>query len=181
MTEPAVTHRGVTRGGAARTARACSSPLLPRASSESSPRTRTRARCTSPPRARSTCTGELWSVADGLDKPNGLPFSPDESVLYVGDNGRPHRLLAFDVRGGFLADPRVFAVLSPEHPDGVRVDAEGRVYATSADGIHVFSPDGRPLDEIALPGAVNFALTSDAMIITADRGIWTAGLPTRGA
>jgi gluconolactonase len=75
------------------------------------------------------------------------------------------------VRGGFLADPRVFAVLSPEHPDGVRVDAEGRVYATSADGIHVFSPDGRPLDEIALPGAVNFALTSDAMIITADRGI----------
>jgi gluconolactonase len=121
-------------------------------------------------------SGELWSVADGLDKPNGLAFSPDESVLYVGDNGRPHRLLAFDVRDGFLADPRAFAVLSREHPDGVKVDPHGRVYATTAAGIHVFAPDGRLLEEIRLPGAVNFALTADRLYITADRGVWTVAL-----
>ena len=126
-------------------------------------------------------TRELWSVADGLDKPNGLAFSPDETVLYIGDNGAPHRLLAFAVRDGFLADPQPFAELSPEHPDGVKVDAHGRVYATTAGGIRIFAPDGRTLSEIDLPGAVNFALTSDALFITADQGIWTAGLDISGA
>jgi gluconolactonase len=122
-------------------------------------------------------TGELSSVADGLDKPNGLAFSPDESVLYIGDNGRSHHLLAFDVHHGVLTDPRAFAELSPEHPDGVEVDAEGRVYATSADGIHVFTPDGRTLQRIRLPGAVNLALAPDRLYVTADRGIWTATSP----
>src|ERR671928_1375680 len=42
-------------------------------------------------------TGEPWVAADGFDKPNGLAFSPDGDVLYVGDNGAPHQLLAFDV------------------------------------------------------------------------------------
>src|ERR671919_1256466 len=51
---------------------------------------------------------ELTIVADSLDKPNGLAFSPDESVLYVTDSGanheagsfdpsRPHHVKAFDV------------------------------------------------------------------------------------
>jgi gluconolactonase len=128
-----------------------------------------------------TRTRELWSVADSLDKPNGLAFSPDETVLYIGDNGGPHRLLAFAVRGGFLTDPQPLAELSPAHPDGVKVDAHGHVYATTAGGIRIFAPDGHPLDEIDLPGAVNFALTPDALLITADHGIWTAALNTQGA
>ncbi len=126
-------------------------------------------------------SGELWTVADGLDKPNGLAFSPDESVLYVGDNGRAHRLLAFGVRDGFLNNPRPFADLSRQHPDGVKVDAHGRVYATSAGGIRVFAPDGRLLDRIQVPGAVNFAVTSDLLYITADSAIWTADLNAQGA
>jgi len=117
---------------------------------------------------------ELWSVADGLDKPNGLAFSPDESILYVGDNGHPHRLLAYEVRGGFLAGSRPFATFARAHPDGVKVDAAGRVYATTAGGIRVLSPDGRPLERIRVPGAVNFALAGDLMYITADRAIWSA-------
>ena len=68
-------------------------------------------------------TGEVRLVADGFDKPNGLAFSPDERVLYVGDNGAPHHLLAFDVAtDGTLAGRRVLAVGTPEHPDGL----EGR-------------------------------------------------------
>jgi gluconolactonase len=119
---------------------------------------------------------ELWSVADGLDKPNGLAFSPDESTLYVGDNGRPHRLLAFAVRDGFLANPRPFAECSPEHPDGVKVDGSGRVYATTAGGIDVYAPDGRKLARIHLPGAVNFTLASELLYATGDSAIWSARL-----
>jgi gluconolactonase len=127
-------------------------------------------------------TGELWSVVNGLDKPNGLAFSPGESVLYVGDNGRAHRLFSFIVLGRFLDGPRAFAELAPEHPDGVKVDARGRVYATTAGGIDVFAPDGRPLQRIAVPGAVNLAFgAGDVLYITADRAIWAVRLDAQGA
>src|ERR687892_748879 len=42
-----------------------------------------------------TAVGRLSVAADGFDKPNGLAFSPDESILYVADNGSPHELVAF--------------------------------------------------------------------------------------
>ena len=78
-------------------------------------------------------------VADGFDKPNGLAFSPDEDVLYVGDNGAPRRILAFDVIDGRrLANGRVVAHSTPEHPDGLKVDAAGRIYASAADGVRVY-------------------------------------------
>jgi len=113
-------------------------------------------------------TGQTTVVADGLDKPNGIAFSPDECVLYVTDSGanqepgsyrvgRPHNIKAFDVvNGRRLAGERLFAVISPGFPDGLKVDAEGRVYASSFSGVQVFDPDGRLLGEIHLPGAVNF-------------------------
>jgi gluconolactonase len=46
------------------------------------------------------CSGALSVVADGFDKPNGLAFSPHEDVLYVGDNGDLHHIVAFDVLDG---------------------------------------------------------------------------------
>jgi gluconolactonase len=119
-------------------------------------------------------TDELDPVADGFDKPNGLAFSPDESVLYVGDSESPHHILAFDVlEGSRLGPPRLFAVITPGYPDGIKVDADGRVYSTCADGIQVFSPLGRLLAEIDLPGAVNLCFAADgALLITADDAIW---------
>ncbi len=72
--------------------------------------------------------GELDPVADGFDKPNGLAFSPDESVLYIGDSEAPHHILAFDVlEGRRLGPPRLFAVITPGYPDGIKVGADGRV------------------------------------------------------
>jgi gluconolactonase len=129
-------------------------------------------------------SGELWSVADGLDKPNGLAFSPDESVLYVGDNGRPHRLLAFDVQGRLLVAERQLATLSRGHPDGLKVDSAGRIYTTTAGGIHIYTPGGRLLGRIAIPGAVNFTFggpRQNVLYITADRAIWAASLNAQGA
>lgn len=140
-------------------------------------------------------TGQVAVVADSLDKPNGLAFSPDESVLYVGDSGavrgagdydpaRPRRVLAFAVVGDRLADERVLADPIPGFPDGLKVDADGRVYVSSADGVLVYDPDGAPLGEIELPGAVNFTFggrAGDVLFITRDDAVWAAHLHAKGA
>lgn len=127
---------------------------------------------------------DLSVESASFDKPNGLCFSPDGSVLYIADNGAPHRIVAFDVVDGQLERARLFAVSSPGFPDGMKVDGGGRVYAASAGGVQVFSPDGLPIGEIELPGAVNFAFggrESNVLFITADTGIWAAALDTKGA
>jgi gluconolactonase len=123
---------------------------------------------------------ELRVVAEGLDKPNGLAFSPDGTTLYVADNGAPHHLLAFDVvERGRLAGERVIAVLGPEHPDGVKVDHDGRIYTSTPTGIAVLAPTGEQLGEIHLPGAVNFTFAGDVLFITADSAIWAANVKGR--
>jgi len=136
-------------------------------------------------------TDRLTVVSDGFDKPNGLAFSPDESVLYVTDSGanqeagsyhvgRPHHVQAFDVAGGRrLVNRRLFAVTTPGFPDGIKVDTEGRVYASAFSGVQVFSPDGDLIREIHLPGAVNFTFGGadrNVLFITADEAIWAATL-----
>lgn len=130
-------------------------------------------------------SGELRAAAVGFDKPNGLAFSPDERVLYVGDNGAPHHLLAFGVRGdGSLGRRRVIARSAGEHPDGLKVDSEGRIYASATTGISVHAPGGRLIGEIAVPGAVNFTFggrDGNVLFVTADTAIWAATLAASGA
>jgi gluconolactonase len=113
-----------------------------------------------------------------------LAFSPDETVLYVGDNGAPHHLLAFDVEDEeVLSDGRVVATSTPDHPDGIKIDSEGRIYATSSSGVQIFEPNGNLVGEIELPGAVNFAFGApegNVLYITADTAIWAAVLNAKG-
>lgn len=130
-------------------------------------------------------SGDVTVVADSLDKPNGLAFSPDETVLYVGDNGAPHHLLAFDVADSSrLTGSRVVAVSTPEHPDGLKVDDDGRIYASFAGGLRILAPSGDVVGEIDLPGAVNFTFGGperNVLYITADTAIWAAVLDAKGA
>jgi gluconolactonase len=129
-------------------------------------------------------TGALSVVADGFDKPNGLAFSPREDVLYVGDNGDPHQIVAFEVVDGRrLTRGRVLAGSTPEHPDGLKVDAGGRVYVSAAEGVRIFDASGDQVGTIALPGAVNFTFggpEGNVLFITADDAIWAAVLDTAG-
>jgi gluconolactonase len=140
-------------------------------------------------------TGSVSVVADWFDKPNGLAFSPDERVLYVGDSGAnqergsfyprlPHHIVAFDVADGRrLVNARLFAVIAPGFPDGIKVDDEGRVYASSFSGVQVFDPAGDLIGEIELPGAVNFTFGGpdrNILFITADSAIWAAVLSAAG-
>jgi len=123
--------------------------------------------------------GELELVARGFEKPNGLAFSPDESVLYVGDS-EACVLDAFDVVGGRrLANRRRFATIERGFPDGLKTDGRGNVYTTGGAGLLVFSPGGALLREIDLPGAVNFAFAGDRLLVTADDAIWST--PVEGA
>ena len=125
-------------------------------------------------------SGDLSVVADGFDKPNGIAFSPDERVLYVADNGAPHELLAFDVEGRCdLTNRRRLAVSTPEHPDGLKTDSEGRIYASYSGGVQVLAAGGDLIGEVELPGAVNFTFGGperDVLYITADTAIWAAVL-----
>jgi gluconolactonase len=138
--------------------------------------------------------GERPALAeDSFDKPNGLAFSPDESILYVGDSGanhepgtfdprRPHHIRAFDVVDGRrLVNGRLFATITPGFPDGIKVDADGRVYSSSFSGVQVFSTDGELVEEIPLPGAVNFAFGGSTLYVTTDTAIWAAELSAKGA
>lgn len=100
--------------------------------------------------------GALRLLADDFEKPNGLGFSPDERTLYVNDTARYH-VRAFDVEPSgdlTVGSGRVFARLDPDQPggpDGLKVDRDGRVYVAVAQGVWVFTPDGRLLGIIALP------------------------------
>jgi gluconolactonase len=130
-------------------------------------------------------TGGVTTLAESLDKPNGLCFSPDESVLYVADSGAGHHLKAFDVLDdGGLAGERVLAEFEPMHPDGIKVDSDGRIYASYPGGVRVLHPDGGLAGEIELPGAVNFCFGGperDVLFITADTAIYAVHLQAKGA
>ena len=104
---------------------------------------------------RAAPDGDITPLATDFLRPNGLAFSPDESILYVDDSYRRH-VRAFDVRpDGSLANGRVLIDMdveeNPRNPDGMKVDVEGNLYITGADGLWVVEPDGRHLGTIPFP------------------------------
>ena len=108
--------------------------------------------------------GTMTLLTDDFVLPNGLAFSPDETVLYINDSRRGH-IRAFDLLpNGTLAkaSDRVFVDLrgnEPGVPDGMKVDVEGNVYCGGAGGIWVMDPSGKKLGRIAhgAPATTNLA------------------------
>jgi gluconolactonase len=104
-------------------------------------------------------TGALTLVADDIPGPNGLAFSPDESILYiVASRAEPREILAYDVAGALLANRRVLIrCAAGETPDGFRVDVDGNLWcgwgmgSDELNGVRVFNKDGAPLGHIDLP------------------------------
>jgi gluconolactonase len=97
--------------------------------------------------------GTLTLLIDDFVLPNGLAFSPDESVLYINDSRRGH-IRAFDLLpNGTLAKQtdRVFVDLrgdEPGVPDGMKVDVEGNVYCGGAGGLWIMDSRGTKLGRI---------------------------------
>jgi gluconolactonase len=138
-------------------------------------------------------TRALDIVSDFLEEPNGLAFSPDESLLYVADTsaalrtdgGGHHHIVVFDVVGGrTLTEPRVFAVVSPGLADGFRLDSRGWIFTSSADSVQVYHPDGTLLARIAVPekiGNLTFGGPDrDELYIAATASLYRIRLNARG-
>ena|SRR6266508_3795270 len=93
-------------------------------------------------------------VVEDFAYPNGLCFSPDETLLYINDTWLAH-IRVFDVQSdGTLANGRIFYQLVGSEPgvaDGMKVDVEGNVYVTGPAGIHVIDPQGKLLGRIKIP------------------------------
>jgi gluconolactonase len=107
--------------------------------------------------------GSLQIMADDFEGPNGLAFSPDEGLLYVSESGRQfapdpiQHIRVFDVLDGGrrLSPGRIFHKIAPGFADGFRLDQDGNVWSSAADGVHCVAPDGAKLGVIKVPFTVS--------------------------
>jgi gluconolactonase len=137
--------------------------------------------------------GTLVPVSDGLEDPNGLAFSPDESILYVSDTsaarreGGRHHLFAFDVVAGGtrLANQRVFAVCDPGLFDGFRVDVGGNVWTSAGESVVIYASDGTRLGRIPLPEEVSNCTfggpSGTTLFMTVTSSLYALTVATTGA
>ena len=97
--------------------------------------------------------GTVTLLTVELSRPNGLAFSPDESLLYVAnsDRGRAYWMV-YDVRdNGNIANGRLFYDVTehvgeePGLPDGMKVNSDGIIFATGPGGVWIFKPDATVL------------------------------------
>ena len=151
-------------------------------------------------------TGKITQVADDINKPNGLCFSPDYKKLYVADTGASHypdadrNIKVWDVvDGSKLAKGREFTSMMMElngemvggFADGIRADVDGNVWASAGwvgegyDGVHVFAPDGDRIGQILLPeicSNVCFGGTKrNRLFMTGSQSLYAVYVETKGA
>jgi len=107
-------------------------------------------------------TGTLTVAADDFDGPNGLAFSPDESLLYVAETGRQFdpearqyiRRFNVDADGRLSGGDRFYKV-DPGFADGFRLDEQGNIWSSAGDGVHCISPQGELVGKILTGGVVS--------------------------
>jgi gluconolactonase len=109
-------------------------------------------------------SGRLSVIADDFVQPNGLAFSPDESLLYIVDTGLthkvdgPHHVRRFKVAGNgqsLAGGGEVFATCDVGLYDGFRIDTAGNLWLSAGDGVHCHAPDGTLLGKIRVPETVS--------------------------
>lgn len=138
-------------------------------------------------------SGEVTAEVTNFFKPNGLAFSPDESLLYVSDTGITHdangpahiRRFKVSTDGRTLVDDGVLADCSSGVFDGFRLDKEGRIWTSAADGVHCLDREGRLIGRIRIPEIVGNLCFGGAkrnrLFITATTSLYSVYLDTSGA
>ena len=97
-------------------------------------------------------TKDLRVLARDFDRPNGIAFSPDGKLLYIADAGKPRHIRVFDVGAdGGLSNSRIFCTIDKGVPDGIRCDADGRVWSSAGDGVRIYDVSGKLLGTIPVP------------------------------
>jgi gluconolactonase len=136
-------------------------------------------------------SGRLDVVADDFEKPNGLAFSPDETVLYIADSAvtegpdHPSHIRRFQVdAAGRVGGGEVF-VTTVGVPDGMRVDRDGNLWASAGPGVDVYTPEATLLGRIAFPADVTnleFGAPDDGrLFVTAGGSLYLLEVLARGA
>ena len=137
-------------------------------------------------------TDALTIVVDDVVEPNGLAFSPDESLLYVADTSAAfdphgnHHIRVYEVVDGKTAtNGRLFVEVNPGLADGFRVDQHGHIFTSSADSIQVYHPDSQLLGKILVPEKVSNCTfggpDKNRLFITASTSLYAITLNTQGA
>lgn len=139
-------------------------------------------------------TGAITCVADDVNHPNGLAFSPDEGILYVIESrSDPRNILAYDVGvdGRSLRNRRVFYACRPgESPDGFRVDVDGNLWCgwgmtAEYDGVRIINSAGANIGHIHLPErAANLCFGGrwrNRLFVSAAQSLYALYVNTQGA
>ncbi|HEY7100978.1 MAG TPA: SMP-30/gluconolactonase/LRE family protein [Mycobacteriales bacterium] len=133
--------------------------------------------------------GHGTPVITGMDRPNGICFSPDETRLYVVDVGE---IRVFDLDGTTPVNGRPFVSFSgPGGSDGIRTDRDGNLWAAATDGgagldgVHCYSPDGTLLGQIHLPeSCANLCFggpRKNRLFMTASTSLYSLYVEAQGA
>jgi enterochelin esterase family protein len=117
-------------------------------------------------------TGQMHAADVGINSPNGIGVSPDQSHLLVSEAGGITIWSLAIGEDGTLSDKKSFATMkTPEdkptvaHGDGMIGDTAGRWYVTTSLGIQIFDADGKLLGILPRPqaGLNNIALAGPNM------------------
>jgi gluconolactonase len=134
-------------------------------------------------------------VIKDLAMPNGILFSPDESRLYVADTGGNEKLSVAELRK-LPAGIHCYEMTKEGKPgkqlfkidqgsDGMRVDVKGNLYTTTGGKVHIFSADGKKLEQIDVPeGPANVCFGGDdlkTLFITATTSLYSVRMKNAGA
>jgi gluconolactonase len=135
-------------------------------------------------------SGAIEAMVRDFARPNGLCFSPDESLLYVAESGASHDpavapvIRRFRVSDTGLSGGEVLATLDAGLPDGIRCDTGGNVWSSAGDGVHVFAPDGTLLGKILVPQRVSNLCFGgprrNRLFITATTSVYTLFVAATG-
>ncbi len=105
-------------------------------------------------------SGAVSAVITDMVRPNGLAFSPDETLLYVADTGATHKpgqpreMRVYDVDGDSVGNGRHFALCADGLFDGFRLDSDGRIWTSAGASVACYAPDGTLLGRIHVPETV---------------------------
>jgi len=106
-------------------------------------------------------TGAIAAVVTDMDCPNGLAFSADEKTLYVAETGKmfdpdaQRRIRRYGVSEDRVSDGADFHTIGSGCSDGFRLDTDGNIWSSAADGVHCISSDGTLLGKILVPETVS--------------------------
>src|SRR3954470_16611796 len=138
-------------------------------------------------------SGEISVVESEVNRPNGLCFSPDESILYLVESGStPRNIYAYDVTDGGkrLTRKRKFLDAGAGTPDGMRCDVDGNIWfgwgmgSAELDGVVIYNADGRLIGRITLPErCANLCFGGSArnrLFMAASKSIYALYVNTQG-